>query len=86
MLLPVVGLGAKDVVMPPGRAVVTARLTLPVKPGWGVTVTLAVVAAPWARDREPGDVPRVNPGGGLTVRKTEATADCDPEAPAIHRT
>ena len=39
VLLPVVGFGLKDAVTPLGRPDVTAKLTLPLNPYWGFTLT-----------------------------------------------
>jgi hypothetical protein len=58
-LVPVVGLVPKDAVTPLGRPL-AARVTLPLNPFAGFTVTVLVPEAPCAMDRLPGESDRVN--------------------------
>jgi len=65
---PLVGLVLHDAVTPVGSADVTARLTLPLNPYWGVTVTFVVPDAPWLIERTPGASESMKLGGWtLTV-------------------
>ena len=58
-LNPVVGFVPQDAVTPLGRAEVTARVTLPVKPYCGVTVMADVAEEPWPMVRAAGEAASV---------------------------
>jgi len=66
VLAPVVLAGLKDAVTPLGIPEAD-KLTLPLKPFCGVTVTVAVPLAPCVIARLLGDAESVNVGGGLIV-------------------
>lgn len=65
---PLVGFVLHDAVTPVGSADVTARLTLPLNPYWGDTLTVVVPDAPWMIVSTPGESESMKLGGWtLTV-------------------
>lgn len=81
-LVPLVGFVPHDAITPVGSAEVTARLTLPVNPYWGITVTVEVAAAPWSMVRMPGASESRKLGGCTVTVKLEDTVML-PEVPVM---
>jgi hypothetical protein len=81
-LLPVVGLGLKVAVTPPGSPD-AASATLPANPLAGVTVMLAVPVAPWKMVSPPGFAESVKLGGMLTVSGSVRVAVSVPDVPVM---
>ena len=75
--------GLNDAVTPLGRADVTARLTLPLKPFSGFTVIVLVPLLPWAMLRLLGAADNVKLGATVTVRLTVVVCVRLPEVPVI---
>jgi hypothetical protein len=72
--------GLNEAVRPLGKPE-TDKLTLPLKPFWGVTAMVLVPLEPCAIVRLFGDAERVNVGGGFTVSETVVVADKFPDEP-----
>jgi hypothetical protein len=80
-LLPVVGLGLKDAVTPPGRPDAD-KLTFPVKSPNAVTVTVFVLGEPGEICIMPDEARRLKPGGSM-VRARTVVAVIAPEVPVM---
>jgi hypothetical protein len=81
VLLPLVGLGARDAVTPLGRPV-TERFTLPVNPYCGLTETYPVEELPWPTDTLPAESVKL---GAETDKLRVVLAVREPEIPEIVR-
>ena len=82
VLVPVVLAGLKGAVTPLGRPEAD-KLTLPLKPLCGVTVTVLVPLAPCAKLKVFGEVDRLKVGGKATVSEIVAVLLKLPTVPAI---
>ena len=82
VLVPVVLAGLKDVVTPLGRPEAD-KLTLPLKPLCGVTVTVLVPLAPCAKLKVFGEADRLKVGGKATVSETVAVLLKLPTVPVM---
>ena len=81
VLLPLVGLGARDAVTPLGRPV-TERFTLPVNPYCELTETYPVEELPWPTDTLPAESVKL---GAETDKLRVVLAVREPEIPVIVR-
>ena len=82
VLVVVALLGLNEAVTPLGRPEAD-KLTLELKPFWGVTVMVLVALAPWVTAKELGLAESVKFGGAETVRESVVVFDKLPEAPAM---
>lgn len=82
VLVVLVLLGPKDAVTPAGKPEAD-KLTLPVKPFWGVTATVEVTVAPRPMLKEFGERERAKFGAGITVRDTAVTCAKLPDVPLM---
>jgi hypothetical protein len=82
VLVPTVLAGLNDAVTPLGRPD-TDKLTLPLNPFCGLTVTVLVPLAPWVIARLLGVADSVKFGGAVTVRKTLVVCDKLPDTPVM---
>jgi hypothetical protein len=82
VLVPTVLAGLNDAVTPLGRPD-TDKLTLPLNPFCGLTVTVLVPLAPWVIARLLGVADSVKFGGAVTVRETLVVCDKLPDTPVM---
>jgi hypothetical protein len=82
VLVVVAELGLSDAVTPLGRPDAD-RLTLPVKPFCGVTVTVPAPLPPWVMLTLFGDADRLKLGAAFTVRLTVVVCVRLPDVPVI---